>query len=144
MNHDDFIGLVQQRARLDSRGAAEQATRATLTTLAERFAEGLPGNLADQLPPEIGRHLAEHEGTTERFGPDEFYTRVADRQTSGIGVPDAALHTRAVLSVVAEAVDDSLFAKFRDQFPPELSDLLEFEDLASGDGDGDGDGEGTS
>lgn len=132
MQHDEFIGLVQQRARLDSQGAAEQATRATLTTLATRFAAGLPSNIGEQLPPEIGRYLSEHEGTTERFGIEGFYERVADRQTSGVDVPEAALHARAVLSVVADAVDGSVFSKFEDQLPPELAELLEFEDLTSG------------
>jgi uncharacterized protein (DUF2267 family) len=34
MKHDEFIGQVQHRARLSSRGATERATRATLETLA--------------------------------------------------------------------------------------------------------------
>lgn len=132
MQHEEFIGSVQQRARLDSLSAAEQATRATLTTLAERVRAGLPSNMAAQLPPEIGRHLTETEEHTERFGLDEFYRRVAERQTAGVDVPDAALHARAVLSVVADAVDDSLFAKFEEQLPPELADLTDFEDLEQG------------
>lgn len=132
MRHAEFIGLVQQRARLDSQGAAEQATRATLTTLAARLAAGLPSNVGEQLPPEIGRYLSEYEETTERFGIEQFYERVADQQTSGVDVPDAALHARAVLSVVADAVDGSVFAKLEDQLPPELGELLEFEDLTSG------------
>lgn len=40
MQHDELIGQVQARARLDSRGAAERATRAVLETLAERLPEG--------------------------------------------------------------------------------------------------------
>lgn len=137
MQHDEFMGLVQQRARLDSRGAAEQATRATLTTLAERFAGGLPSNLGDQLPPEIGRYLAEHEGEAERFELDEFYSRVAEAETSGVDEPDAALHARAVLSVLQDAVDDSAFQKLEGQLPPELGELLDFSDLPREDqGDG--------
>lgn len=132
MKHDEFIGLVQQRARLDSRGAAETATRATLTILANRLGSGLPANIGAQLPPEIGRYLSEGEDDTERFGPGEFYERVAEEETSGVEIPDAALHARAVLSVVAEAVDGDLFEKLEDQLPPELGDLLEFEDLTTG------------
>lgn len=129
MQHDEFIGLVQQRARLDSRGAAEQATRATLSTLAQRLAAGLPSNLGDQLPPEIGRYLAEREGETERFDVRGFYERVAEEETPGVETPDAALHARAVLSVVADAVDDSVFAKLEEQLPPEFGELLDFADL---------------
>ncbi len=54
MQHDAFIGQVQARARLSSRGEAESATRATLETLGERMPEGLvdmttgsSGNLGD-------------------------------------------------------------------------------------------------
>ncbi len=54
MKHDEFIGQMQYRARLSSRGAAERATRATLETLAERLAGGEARDLAAQLPPEIG------------------------------------------------------------------------------------------
>lgn len=46
MQHDEFIGLVQNRACLSSRGDAERASGATLETLAERVPEGLVGNLA--------------------------------------------------------------------------------------------------
>ena len=56
MEHDEFIGQVQHRARLGSRGDAERATRATLETLAERIADGAANNLAAQLPNEIGEH----------------------------------------------------------------------------------------
>lgn len=129
MQHDEFVGLVQQRARMDSRGGAEQAARATLTALAERLAPGLPGNIAAQLPPEIGRHLSDNEDRTDRFDIGEFYDRVAEEQTTGVDRADAALHSRAVMSVVADAIDASLFGKLEDQLPPELSDLLEFGDL---------------
>jgi uncharacterized protein (DUF2267 family) len=39
MQHDEFIGQVQNRAKLPSRGEAEGATRATLETLGERIPE---------------------------------------------------------------------------------------------------------
>ena len=55
MKHDEFIGQVQHRARLSSRGEAERATRATLETLAERLAGGEEQDLAAQLPAEFDR-----------------------------------------------------------------------------------------
>jgi uncharacterized protein (DUF2267 family) len=60
MRHDEFIGEVQHRVKLPSRGDAERATRATLETLGERL--GAPDNHAAQLPPEIGRHLTSFNG----------------------------------------------------------------------------------
>ncbi len=77
MKHDEFIGQVQYRARLSSRGDAERATRATLETLAERLAGGETNDLASQLPREIGEHLRrEWSGIGERFSLDEFFRRV--------------------------------------------------------------------
>lgn len=132
MDHDEFIGQVQQRGRLDSRGAAEQATRATLQSLGERLGGGAPSNIGAQLPPEIGRYLSEQDDRSERFDVTQFYERVAERETSGIDAPQAALHSRAVLSVVRDAVDASLFDKLEQQLPPELQDLLDFGDLEAG------------
>lgn len=123
MKHDEFIGLVQARARLDSRGAAETATRATLETLGERLAGGLATNIGAQLPPEIGRHLDQER--TESFEIDDFWRRVADRETAGTEVPDAAFHSRAVMSVVAEAVTGDQIERVEDQLTPEWSDLFD-------------------
>jgi hypothetical protein len=41
MQHDEFVGQVQARARLADTGRAESAIRATLETLGERIPEGL-------------------------------------------------------------------------------------------------------
>lgn len=128
MEHDEFIGLVQDRAKLDSRGAAESATRATLETLAERLAGGLPENIGDQLPPEIGRHLSSER--TESFDLDEFWRRVADRASGGVDLPDAAFHARAVLSVVDAAVTGDQLDRVRDQLTPDYEDLFDFSFVA--------------
>lgn len=124
MKHDDFIGQVQARARLDSRGAAETATRATLETLGERLPEGLATNTGAQLPVEIGRHLEQER--TERFDLDEFWQRVADRETAGVELPQAAFHSRAVMSVVAEAVTGGQLEKIQDALTPEWNPLFDF------------------
>lgn len=124
MEHDEFIGQVQARARLDSRGAAEGATRATLTTLAERLGGGLGSNVGAQLPPEIGRHLEADGG--ERFDIKEFWGRVAEREPGAVELPDAAFHSRAVMSVVAEAVTGDQIGRVREQLTPEWSELFDF------------------
>lgn len=124
MQHDEFIGQVQDRARLDSRGAAEAVTRATLETLADRLAGGLPENLGSQLPPEIGRHLSQGRG--ESFEIDEFWRRVADREPYEVEVPETAFQTRAVLSVVDEAVTGDQLDRIRDQLTPDWEQLFDF------------------
>lgn len=127
MQHDQFIGQVQARAHLGSRGDAEAATRATLETLGERIPEGLVTNLAAELPQEIGEHLRRTvtlggEGTGERFGREEFVSRVAARGRAQ--EPDAVYQARVVLEVVGEAVNRSLVDKVRQSLPEDLRDLV--------------------
>ena len=124
MRHDQFIGQVQARARLSSRGDAERATRAVLETLGERVPEGLADNLAAQLPHEIGEHLRRTEiyggvGTGERFDRDEFIARVSLR--SGFDPPRALFATRAVCEVVNEATQGSIM---RDSLPQDLQTII--------------------
>lgn len=128
MRHDDFIGQVQARARLSSRGDAETATRATLETLGERIPEPLAENLASQLPREIGGHLrrtivAGGAASGERFGLDEFTQRVAVRAAQD--EPKAGYSARAVLEVVREATTGGVIDHVRQALPGELRDLVD-------------------
>lgn len=127
MNHDEFIGQVQHRARLGSRGDAERATRATLETLAERVSDGAARKLAAQLPREIGEHLRRHAhdgpGTGEQFSSDVFFERVTERE--GIDRPNAVFHSRVVLEVADEATTGSLMMRVREQFPTEFDRLFD-------------------
>lgn len=119
MKHDEFIGHVQDRADLDSRGAAEEATRSVLETLAERLGGGEPSDLAAQLPPEIGLHLRRdgREGGGERFGQREFVQRVMARSTSTVDEQAAAHRIHAVLAVTREAVSPGEFDDVARQLP---------------------------
>jgi uncharacterized protein (DUF2267 family) len=128
VKHDEFIGQVQARARLDSRGAAEAATRATLETLAERIPGGLADNLAAELPQEIGEHLRRVATAPDmpvqglRFDRREFIARVADR--SGADEPKAAHEARAVMEVVSEAVSEGALNKVLASVPDDIAGLL--------------------
>jgi uncharacterized protein (DUF2267 family) len=127
MRHDEFIGRVQDRARLSSRGDAERVTRATLETLGQRIPEQTAEHLAAQLPLEIAEHLRRTmtmagAGAGERFGLDEFVGRVADR--GHLAEPDAVYRSRVVLEVVGEATQGAL-DKVRDTLPGELRDLVD-------------------
>jgi uncharacterized protein (DUF2267 family) len=134
MKHDEFIGQVQARARLSSRGDAERMTRATLETLGERIPEGLAENIAAQLPVEIGEHLRRTitlggTGRGERFNRDEFIARVSSRSTTD--EPLAAYGIRVVLELVAEATSGGLMAKLQESLPDGLRESL----LAGSSGD---------
>ncbi|GLZ03117.1 hypothetical protein Acsp03_05840 [Actinomadura sp. NBRC 104412] len=127
MQHDDFIGQVQNRARLPSRGDAERACRATLETLGERIPEGLADNLAAQLPVEIGEHLRRTEiyggrGSGERFDRHDFIERISSR--SGADEPKAAFLARAVLEVTDEATEGGIMDRIYSSLSPDIRELV--------------------
>ncbi|HEY6738199.1 MAG TPA: DUF2267 domain-containing protein [Actinopolymorphaceae bacterium] len=129
VQHDHFIGQVQARARLASRGEAESATRATLETLGERIPEGLAERLAGQLPREIAEHLRRTEvlggsGSGERFDRHEFIDRVANRAGNGVDPPRAAYLARVVFEVVDDATEGRVIQHVTDSLPDDLSQLL--------------------
>jgi uncharacterized protein (DUF2267 family) len=123
VQHDEFIGQVQARARLESRGEAERVTRAVLETLGERIPDGLADNLAAQLPREIGEHLrrtapSDGRGTGEHFDRNGFVDRVVER--SGYDAPYTIFVARVVFEVVGEATQGGVMNKVRDALPPDL------------------------
>ncbi|MEV4683651.1 DUF2267 domain-containing protein [Streptomyces kurssanovii] len=128
MDHETFIGQVQDRAHLGSRGAAESATRATLETLAERVPAGLADNLAAQLPAEIGEHLRrvatapDQPATGVPMSNREFFDRVAQRADES--TPKAAHEARCVMEVVGEATQGALTDKIRHSMDDELAGSL--------------------
>ncbi len=126
MQHHDFVGQVQARARLAEMGQAESAIRGTLETLGERIPEGLAENLAAQLPREIGEHLRRTVtlsglGTGERFDRDEFVARVAER--AGMDESHATFAARVVLEVTDEATQGGIMQRLRDSLPADLAEL---------------------
>lgn len=122
MQYDEFVGEVQNRARLPSRGDAVRAIQATLETLAERIAAGEASHLAAQLPPELGTFLRDVD-TTERFSVDDFFLRVAAKETADL--PDAVHHARAVFDVLQEAVTTGEMEDVRAQLPDDYDPLFE-------------------
>jgi uncharacterized protein (DUF2267 family) len=122
MQYDEFVGEVQNRARLPSRGDTVRAIQATLETLAERISPGEASDLAAELPPELGTFL---EGTeaTERFPVDDFFLRVAAKEAADL--PDAVHHARAVMEVLLESVTTGEMEDVRNQLPDDFAPLFE-------------------
>lgn len=125
MQHDEFIGHVQHRARLSSRGEAEKATKATLQTLAERLAGGAAENLASELPQHVADYLVGHHDmeVAEEMTLDEFFQRVSERE--GVDLPKSIHHARAVIDVLQEAVSPGQIQNIRAQLPDEWDPLFE-------------------
>ncbi|MBI5446748.1 MAG: DUF2267 domain-containing protein [Deltaproteobacteria bacterium] len=122
MGFDEFLGEVQDRAKLDSAEAALRCTRATFETLAERLAGGEPENIAAQLPVPLAAFLY-RKGDGERFSWKEFIHRVSERE--GVDGPAAAYHARVVFEVLKEAISPGEFEDMKAQLPDEFEALLE-------------------
>ena len=128
MQHDAFVGQVQHRAELASRGEAEGAIRAVLETLAERLQPAAAAHIAAQLPGEIAIHLA----TTREFEHlplEAFYRYVAQRER--VRVDEAALHTAAVFETLRHALTPGAVRKLASQLPKEYRELLEEEPVVA-------------
>jgi len=102
MQMNEFVGQVQQGARLPDMDQALNATRATLETLAERLGADESRHLATQLPAGLGKYLDGREAGAGSFSSDEFLKRISARE--GVGPPDSACHARAVLETLRHAV----------------------------------------
>ncbi len=126
MKYEEFIGKVRKRARLASPGEAENATRATLSTLAERLKGNEPDDLAAQLPLELAEFMiTPHAGSGESYGLDEFFRRVSERE--GASLADAEYHARVVIGLLAETVTVGEIDDVRAQLPPDFAHLFEVE-----------------
>ena len=120
MNHDEFVGHVQHRAHLSSRGAAETIIRVTFETLRERLQPEMAAHVAAQLPPEIGLHL--RGGHFEHLDLAGFYRRVARRED--VDIDRAAFHARCVMETLFEAITPGAARKLETQMPLEFRELI--------------------
>jgi uncharacterized protein (DUF2267 family) len=117
MEHDEFIGSVQQRADLAGRGEADSATRAVLSTLGERVTADEAEDLAAQLPLEIGRYLTDEAEHGQQFDAEAFLDRVAELAEAGAVESDPEEATRAVFDVTIEAAGTGQLQDVVTQFP---------------------------
>ena len=99
MEYDLFIQQVRTRARVRSTPAAVAATRATLTTLAERVGATQMEPLHLAFPAVFQQVLTEATQTEPKpFTFDSFCQRLADREQTD--VPAAVFHARCVIDTL--------------------------------------------
>lgn len=119
MQRDEFLSEVEDRAELDDRQRAADATEAVLETLGERLLDGEADDVAAQLPDEVADPLARADAD-EAFDFEEFTGRVDERL-------DADASPKRTSQAVASAVVDATTRG-------ELQDLLS--ELPKGEGYG--------
>jgi len=123
MKYEEFIKHVQTVAQLNSRDEAEGATRATLETLKERIVGDEASQLAAQMPQELGEYLRGREGENgQAFSMQEFISRVSEKE--GVDPTAAAIHVRAVFSVLQLAVTPGEFDDIRANLSRDYAELF--------------------
>jgi len=128
MNYDEFIGQVQYRAELGSRGETVRATRATLKTLGERLQPDEADDLASPLPMEIDRFVAITD-SGQSFGYAEFAERVAERAETD--PPEAGFYAKVVMDVLDDAIPEGEREDVETQLPDDFDDLFELTETGS-------------
>ena len=121
MTYDEFVKGVAERAEV-SRSDAERAAESTLTVLGERIEPAEAGDLASQLPGDLGTPLERAIRGAEQFPAEEFVRRVAERE--GIAPNDADKRARAVLATLQEAVSAGQAEHVLSQLPTDYLELM--------------------
>ncbi|MGH8243754.1 MAG: DUF2267 domain-containing protein, partial [Steroidobacteraceae bacterium] len=101
---------------------AINATRATLSTLAERLGADEARRLGAQLPEGIGQYLGGASRESERFSREEFLQRVSERE--GVDLPVSVQHARAVLDTLKRAVSEGEMRDVLQRLPAEYAPLF--------------------
>jgi uncharacterized protein (DUF2267 family) len=122
MQYASFLTIVEQVGGLTPE-EAERAIEATLETLSERITGGEARDIAGFLPKGMRGFLADTREEAERFGLEEYYRRVAERE--GVDPGTAAAHARAVFVALGVAVAPGELRDMAAQLPNEYEPLLQ-------------------
>ena len=123
MKFDEFIKHVQSAGQFESRDAAIQAAKAVLETLRDRIVGDEASQLAAQLPGDLADCLHGREGENgDHFPIEEFYKRICDKE--GVDAETAAMHTRAVFTVLQSAVTPGEFADVKSNLSEDYDELF--------------------
>ena len=129
MQYNEIVKRVQERANLDSQAEAGQLIEVIITALAEPLSREETNRLASQLPGELKTLLARNreepipaKQTMQTFEVEEFYNRVKGRL--GVSYQQGVEQVQAVMSVVREAVPQSIIASVLRDLPEGYSKLF--------------------
>jgi uncharacterized protein (DUF2267 family) len=120
MESSAFIGAVATRLGTTPE-QARAITTATLTTLAERIDPGEARHLSLRLPGELAAFAFAPNETAERFGLDEFVSRVGGRADTDR--TQATQGVRAVFATLRDAVPPTEYDHVVGHLPAEFWDI---------------------
>jgi uncharacterized protein (DUF2267 family) len=117
MTYDDFVGRVQQLARLDDPDKSVRAIHATLSALAEHLSRGEARDLSKQLPLEFAPYLHKPNEFARAIPLAESLSRIG--MQLGVSEDDAGLIAGAVMITLREAIDRKELQDIFAQLPEE-------------------------
>lgn len=129
MEYIGFISRVQKYGGLESFDDAVRFTEAVLETLGERLYRTESSDLAAQLPKGLKKFIYEKQppeqsrNEVKRFSLEEFYNRVCAR--ARVGYPDAVRQSKAVMTVLQEAVSAGELEDIKNELPHEFHKLFQ-------------------
>jgi uncharacterized protein (DUF2267 family) len=116
MDDRQFFRKVAEQAVLSVEEAAD-LTRATLQTMGDRLSSTETKRLALQLPEALRESLTPQD-RVEKLGLDELLRRVSQR--TGLNAKETEAGVRAVLTILAEAVDTATYEHIMAQLPGDI------------------------
>ncbi|QUH04602.1 DUF2267 domain-containing protein [Saccharopolyspora erythraea] len=121
MRYDEFLKHLKEKDGIET---PDRVSTIVLEELGSRLEGQEPADLAGQLPPELKEPLIKHTGEAEKFGADEFFRRIAEREGRG-GEPEIGrAHARAVLGTIAKFVSEGELEDVRSQLPADFRELV--------------------
>lgn len=122
----DLVKAVKGRGDLTTDEQAARALEATLCTLAERVAGGLPSEILAKVPDGMRSRLERDAsgGLEDRdvFDIEEFFRRIGEREA--VDLQAAVDHALAVTEALCEQVSTSTLAGLRVRLPDEYQRLF--------------------
>lgn len=125
MTYEQFLTMVARIADTD-RDTAERASEAVLTVLGRHLSRGEAADVLESLPPELQAYVWS-AGSPERFPPEEFLRRVAERE--GTDPLTAERHARAVFTALRQATGPDEYEDVRAQLGRHYAALLDADAL---------------
>ncbi|MFD3656462.1 DUF2267 domain-containing protein [Streptomyces sp. NPDC058620] len=120
---DDYLAQVRDRGQYTTAREAERATRAVMTALGAHLVGAERTELADQLPAPCQPLLLDPLPATTPLSPPDFVEAVA-LLIEGATSQTALWDTGAVLSTLADLIDQDLLRRILIQLPPGYAPLF--------------------
>jgi len=121
MDLQQFLTTVAQIADVDL-DAAERASEIVLAVLGEHLTRGEAADVVRGLPAELQAY-AWSPGSPQRFPPEEFLRRVAERED--VDLLTAERHARAVFTALRNAIGPDEYADVGAQLGKDYAALLD-------------------